>query len=257
MPTAQLKYSEKYNYQLDWKEIYRIPFRVTVDSRSREFQLKVLHRYLATNKFLHEIGLVPSFLCTFCERESESIEHLLIECDYSNNFWQDLINWFNMIDIKVEALSETDKIFGLWKREADFYLLNHFLILAKQHIYSCRNKGCLPSLKAYLAKVASIYQIETTIAESNGKRTFHDAKGTGKRGHIVADTLLLMMYRMLRKLRNICCGHEMFLTKIRNIFCVPDTKFVSATNVARAGKRGNICVGNNVSATMCPRLPVP
>ena len=27
-------------------------------------------------------------------------------------------------------------------------------------------------------------------------------------------------------------------------FCVPATKFVSATNVARAGKRGNICVGS-------------
>ena len=37
-------------------------------------------------------------------------------------------------------------------------------------------------------------------------------------------------------------GHKMFLNKIRN------TKFVSATNVARAGKRGNICVGNNVSS---------
>ena len=49
----------------------------------------------------------------------------------------------------------------------------------------------------------------------------------------------------------------MFLIKIRNIICVPDTKLVSATNVARTGKRGNICVGNNVSATMCPRLPVP
>ena len=93
-----------------------------------------------------------------------------------NKFGQDLINWFNMIDIKVEALSESDKTFGLWKREVDFHLLNHFLILAKQHIYSCRNKGYLPSLKAYLAKVASIYQIETTIAESNGKRTFHDDK---------------------------------------------------------------------------------
>ena len=42
----------------------------------------------------------------------------------------------------------------------------------------------------------------------------------------------------------------MFLNKIRNIFCVPDTIFVSATNVARGGKRGNICVGNNVSATI-------
>ena len=40
-------------------------------------------------------------------------------------------------------------------------------------------------------------------------------------------------------------------------FCVPDKKFVSATNVARAGKRGNICVGNNVSATMCPHLSGP
>ena len=36
-----------------------------------------------------------------------------------------------------------------------------------------------------------------------------------------------------------------------------DTKFVSATNVARAGKRRNIRVGNNEPATMCPRLPVP
>ena len=62
------------------------------------------------------------------------------------------------------------------------------------------------------------------------------------------DTLLPMMFLGLRKLGNICCGHKMFLNKIRNSFCVPDTKFVSATNVARAGKRGNICVGNNVSS---------
>ena len=83
------------------------------------------------------------------------------------------------------------------------------------------------------------------------------AKGPGKRGDIVADTLLPMMFLGLYKLGNICCGNKMFLNKIRNIFCVPDTKFVSATDVARAGKRGNICVGNNVSATMCSRLPGP
>jgi len=47
----------------------------------------------------------------------------------------------------------------------------------------------------------------------------------------------------------------MFLNKIRKMFCVLDTKFVSATNVARAGKWGNLFVGKNLSATMCPRLP--
>ena len=43
----------------------------------------------------------------------------------------------------------------------------------------------------------------------------------------------------------------------KHFFGVLDTKFVSATNVACAGKQGNICVHNNVSATMFPRLPRP
>ena len=69
----------------------------------------------------------------------------------------------------------------------------------------------------------------------------------------MADTLLSMMFLGLRKLGNNFCGHKMFLNKIRNIFCVPDTKFVSATNVACAGKQGNICVGNNVLEKQCVR----
>ena len=63
------------------------------------------------------------------------------------------------------------------------------------------------------------------------------------------DTLLPMMFLGVHKLGNICCGRKMFLDKI--------TKFVSAANVEIAGKWGNICVGNNVSVTMCPRLPGP
>ena len=82
-------------------------------------------------------------------------------------------------------------------------------------------------------------------------------KGPGKRGHIVADTLSPMMFLGLRKLGNICCETQNVSEQNQKHFCVPDTKFVSATNVAHAGKRGNICVGNNVSATMCPRLPGP
>ena len=69
---------------------------------------------------------------------------------------------------------------------------------------------------------------------------------------LVNDNILLPMFLELRKLGDICCGHEMFLNKIRNIFCVLDTKFVSATNVARAGKRETF-----VSAAMCRRLPGP
>ena len=51
---------------------------------------------------------------------------------------------------------------------------------------------------------------------------------------VLANEDTLLMFLGLRKLGNICCGHKMFLNKIRN--------------VARAGKRGNICVRNNVSS---------
>ena len=153
-----------------------IPFKVAIDSRSREFQYKISHRYLGTNKFLYKIGLVPSSMCTFCKKESESIEHLLLKCEYSDSFWRELINWLNTIEIKIEALSDVVKMFGLWNRQVDFYLLDHLLILANQHIYSCQNKRFLPSLKIFLAKVFSVYQIEAVIFDSKGKRTFHVAK---------------------------------------------------------------------------------
>ena len=74
------------------------------------------------------------------------------------------------------------------------------------------------------------------------------SKGPGKRGHIVADTLLLMMFLGLRKLGNICCGHKMFLNKIRNIF-VSRTQNLCPQQMLRTRTNGETFV----SATMCPQ----
>ena len=76
------------------------------------------------------------------------------------------------------------------------------------------------------------------------------SKGTGKRGHIVADTEVSPF-----------AAREPFVAE----FCVRDTKnvsdfvqkhFVSATNVPNLHSPRNI-MSNNMSATMCPRLLVP
>ena len=74
-PTAQAKYTEQYsNVYLQWKEIYNLSFKVLQDTKSREFQYKILHRYLTTNAFLRKIGLIASPLYTFCDAESESLD---------------------------------------------------------------------------------------------------------------------------------------------------------------------------------------
>ena len=52
-PTAQRKYIAQFeNDNLNWKKIYSLPFRVTLDTKSREFQYKLLNRCIATNAFL-------------------------------------------------------------------------------------------------------------------------------------------------------------------------------------------------------------
>ena len=86
------------------------------------------------------------------------------------------------------------------------------------------------------------------------------------------DTLLLMMFlgwaneRDTKHLFCVCAAQTgKHLLPIQNVsdkksetFLVSRTqKFVSATNVARTDKQGNICVRNNVSAILCPRLPPP
>ena len=75
---------------------------------------------------------------------------------------------------------------------------------------------------------------------------------TGKRGHIVSHDVswAAQTGKHLLRTQNVSEQNQ------KHFLC-PGHKLVSATNVARAGKRGNICVGNNVSATICLRLPEP
>ena len=99
----------------------------------------------------------------------------------------------------------------------------------------------------------SIFQVEWLIATLN----LGCIKGPGKRGHIVADTLLptQMFPRLPARATfvadtNFVSGtQKMFLILFRNILC-PQQMFPSL----RCPR--NI-MGNNVPATMCPRLPGP
>ena len=65
------------------------------------------------------------------------------------------------------------------------------------------------------------------------------------------DTLLLMMFLALRKLENICCGHKMFLNKIRNTFLCLGHKICVRNKCCARGQKGKHfcrqqCVRNNV-----------
>ena len=85
--TAQLRFNQQFPGDiLDWKKIYSLPSRVTSYTKLHEFQYKVLNKCLTTNVFLHKIGIYPSRACSFCGDVDETLEHILVYCNYSESF---------------------------------------------------------------------------------------------------------------------------------------------------------------------------
>ena len=64
-------------------------------------------------------------MCSFCNAEAESLEHLFLSCPIINPLWANLIVWCNSKNIQIKSLSDVDKMFGIWTRKEDTLILNH------------------------------------------------------------------------------------------------------------------------------------
>ena len=140
---------------------------------SKGTKYKVLNRIVFTNEKLFRFGITQSPLCTFCQKEDESIEHLLFSCKESCEFWKHVLSWLRDKDIYVGELKEVDLIFGKFDIQDDFTLINHILLLGKYYIYSRKCQNAKPSLKGFIAKTKRVYSIELHIARKRDELTYH------------------------------------------------------------------------------------
>ena len=120
--------------------------------------------------------LIPSPSCTFCGDQEETLEHLLVKCVYTKEFWSATTSWLNNHNIQVDKLEEITILFGCFNNNLDGILLNHIIILGKCTIYICRNKNIKPSLSLLKAKTIQIRKLELFIAKKNKKEAFHYRK---------------------------------------------------------------------------------
>ena len=76
-PNEKLNFNTHFvNDVLEWKVIYSLPFRTSLDKKLREFQYKLLDRCLVTNSFLNKVGNYFHFRrFLFCGEMNESLEH--------------------------------------------------------------------------------------------------------------------------------------------------------------------------------------
>jgi len=72
-------------------------------------------------------------LCTFCKRETESLEHLLFNnyCYVTKFFSEAFCSWLIECSIAFQTLTMTDIVFGIFNVEKDFDILYHLVLGAK------------------------------------------------------------------------------------------------------------------------------
>ena len=58
-PRSEQKWTEILNGNLDWGNIYSVPFNSTFNQRLRYFQFRVSHRIIGVNKLLFFYGFIP------------------------------------------------------------------------------------------------------------------------------------------------------------------------------------------------------
>ena len=157
-PSAQSKMKNKYpQLVVEWKKIYSLPFTVTVETKLREFQYKILNDIVYTNDKLFRFKMIESPLCTFCQKEDESLEHLLFHCTIPKNLWLAFSSWVSKQNISMETLTLINILFGEFNDNEDFASLNHLILVAKYFIYKCKLNKTKPTLRVFFETIKLVY----------------------------------------------------------------------------------------------------
>ena len=78
------------NDDIDWKHVYLLPRRVTVDTNLRIFHYKILNNVLYLNEKVFRFKKISCPLCSFCQSENEALIHLFHGCIKTNLPWYKL-----------------------------------------------------------------------------------------------------------------------------------------------------------------------
>ena len=175
-PTSQRTLLSLFNVDsLPWKKIYSLPNLISIDSYSRMFQYKCLNNILYLNNTLHHFGFSDSPLCSYCEQENETIQHLFLECIVSKSLWNEITLFFNN-KLDIPNLDLQSAILGFFDSRKDSLALNNILLIFKLCLYQFRDKKA-PTFVIFLKNLREREYLERKIVFLNhNKLNFHNKK---------------------------------------------------------------------------------
>ena len=145
-------------------------YLTTISTKLRSFHYRLLHGAIITNCHLKRYGIKETNLCTFCNREPETIDHLFWECAKVLSLWKWLTQ--NMSNFNPEKQSAILNVV----RDNPKVVENCITLITKQYIYRVRcNNGELTTIGLRSA-IKEFCVVEYEIAKSKNKIGIHRLK---------------------------------------------------------------------------------
>ena len=169
-----MKWQQELECQLDYDSYlkkYLIINKCSNIAKLRSFQYRIVTKTLVTNMHLYHWGIKSTNKCYYCNREKETITHLLYDCPTVNSFWGQVHAL-----IKSRFLCNQDKVIInkqniIWNEvvKLSMHVANFVVLLAKHYIYAQRCKEEDITMLQFEARVNNYRNIEKYIAIKNSK----------------------------------------------------------------------------------------
>lgn len=178
---SMLLWSQDFNKNIqskEWSGICCCPWKITLCSKLRLFQYKIVQRCLVTNVHLFYYKVKESKNCTFCKSQTETIMHLFWDCPNVCKFWEDILKMlkiqFNNNRLLLSSPRTCEKILLNTVVTNLLDCINLFVLVAKRYIYITRCKQGQLNPQAFIGYFLKFKEIEKFIAVKNRKLEQHE-----------------------------------------------------------------------------------
>ena len=157
-PNCCSKWETLFKDTIDWKKCFG-KIKEIQEIKLRWFQMRIVHRILAANIILKEIGVVASNICTQCNNEKDSILHAFWECNISKVFGNDFLEFLHTNCVHAHNLWLNEKIIlGIDNNLKNDKIFDYILLCAKFYLYQYKINKTKPKFAVFRRK-----KIETTV----------------------------------------------------------------------------------------------
>ena len=94
------------------KDVYNLPFVITLETKLQIFQYKIIHNILPTKCSLFGMKLCESETCHLCKMQVHTLAHLLYWYPVISKFWFAFQSWWFANHGKIMTPTERDILFG-------------------------------------------------------------------------------------------------------------------------------------------------